>query len=151
MYWRAELALLTDCCVIGRPRIGEGSPEKASDTNPAVRSKHDERNFYRPAFPGNASKRRLRHMRANPHGSVSYFRTFHDNSIRQVPSGTQLAAYACGEHTAVDPCGREPDCEVLCEQCAVAEGYSMTVSAVQSGAITTCQDCSRATTSLLHQ
>jgi hypothetical protein len=45
------------------------------------------------------------------------------NEIRPIAPGSYAAAFACGEAISLDPCCREADAEVYCEDCAKRLGY----------------------------
>ena len=45
------------------------------------------------------------------------------NEIRPIAPDSYAAQFACGEAISIDPRGREPDGEVLCEECAKKRGF----------------------------
>ena len=45
------------------------------------------------------------------------------NEVQCIQPDSYAAQYACGEVVPLDQYGREPDAEVLCEECAKKRGF----------------------------
>lgn len=69
---------------------------------------------------------------------------------RSMP-GSYAAAFACGEAISLDPCGREVDAEVYCEECAKQLGlqwqyFPMKKAPGLIALILVCSGCSKSAT-----
>ena len=57
------------------------------------------------------------------HKPITHIRILADNSGFKLSDGDYRMQFACGEEISLTRYGKEPEAEVVCEQCAKERGY----------------------------